>query len=207
MFIADELLLEQAIAGDSDALGELMIRVREGVRAGLGGGIGKPWRQIVDEEDVLQVTFLEAFLRINSFQSRGIPAFVSWLQQIARNNLRDAVRGLTRAKRPDPRKQARTPATTDSVIELFDLAGGDSSTPSRAVGRDERKAVLAECFQRLPPNYASVLRLYDLEGKDVEEVARALSRSTGAVFMLRARAIERLRELLPAVSALLSGRS
>ena len=48
----------------------------------------------------------------------------------------------------------------------------------------------------LPPDYEKVVRMYDLEGKPVREVAAALKRSEGAVWMLRARAHERLKEIM-----------
>ncbi len=57
---------------------------------------------------------------------------------------------------------------------------------------------------KLPPDYATVIRLYDLQGKPIAEVAADLGRSEGAVYMLRARTHDRLRELLPGESKFFS---
>jgi DNA-directed RNA polymerase specialized sigma24 family protein len=38
--------------------------------------------------------------------------------------------------------------------------------------------------------------MFDLEGRPVQQIASALQRSEGAVYMLRARAHDRLREIL-----------
>ena len=46
----------------------------------------------------------------------------------------------------------------------------------------------------LPGDYEKVVRMYDLEGRPIGEVAAELGRSEGAVYMLRARAHDRLRE-------------
>ena len=46
-----------------------------------------------------------------------------------------------------------------------------------------------------------MIRLYDLEGRPIAEVAAEMGRSSGAVHMLRARAHDRLRELLGPESA------
>jgi len=48
----------------------------------------------------------------------------------------------------------------------------------------------------LPPDYEKVVRLYDLQCKSAVEVAAELGRSEGAVYMLRARAHERLKQEL-----------
>ena len=49
---------------------------------------------------------------------------------------------------------------------------------------------------KLLPSYAKVVRRCGVEGRAVAEVAAELGRSSGAVYMLRARALDRLRELL-----------
>ena len=48
------------------------------------------------------------------------------------------------------------------------------------------------------------MRLYDLECQPPQQVAEALGRSVGAVHMLRARAHDRLRELLGSASKFFS---
>lgn len=201
---SDEELLERAVAGDADAMSRLLAQYGGDVRASVTGAIGQQWRSVLDEDDVMQVTYVEAFLQIKGFKPNGIPSFKAWLKRIAEHNLQDAIKGLGRDKRPDPRKRVRAPVGEESVLALYDVVGGDSLTPSRAAGRKERVSVLEACIRRLPPDYQKVIQLYEIEGKSVEEVAAALGRSAGAIFMLRSRAIERLRALLPSVSHLLS---
>ncbi|HKQ50424.1 MAG TPA: sigma-70 family RNA polymerase sigma factor [Phycisphaerae bacterium] len=200
----DDELLVKAVAGEREALGMLLTRHGGDVRQALSGAISPEWRSMVDEDDVLQVTYLEAFLQIKKLQPSGMPAFVAWLRRIAENNLQDAIRGLTRAKRPDPRRQVRQARTDDSVAALYDLVGEDSMTPSRDAAGHERRHILEKAMEQLPTDYRSVLQMYDLDGRSVNEVAKAMSRSPGAVYMLRARAVEGLRRLLPSVSAMYS---
>jgi DNA-directed RNA polymerase specialized sigma24 family protein len=64
------------------------------------------------------------------------------------------------------------------------------------VVQQEAVQVLNSLLERMPPDYAGVIRHYDLEERPVAEVAAALGRSAGAVYMLRARAHDLLRELL-----------
>lgn len=68
-------------------------------------------------------------------------------------------------------------------------------------------AELERMLSRLPADYERVIRMYDLEGRGIEEVASELGRSSGAIYMLRARAHERLAGLLGSESRFFSRRS
>lgn len=188
--------IERAIAGDSDALARLLAEHGPVVARSLE--IARPWRAVLDVDDVMQVTYLEAFLQIGRFDpARG--SFEAWLATIARHNLLDAVRGLSRAKQPQPRNRISAPLG-DSSVELLDLLGVTTTTPSRVARHHERTRALERAIDLLPADYGRVIRLYDLEGRHADEVAATLNRSPGAVHMLRARAHDALRERLGAES-------
>lgn len=204
---SDEELLSAAAQGDKDAMGALLARQGPLVRQTIATEIGSQYRSLIDEDDVMQVSYLEAFLRISDLRLKEVGPFVAWLRQIARNNLRDAIKGLTCEKRPDPRRQMRPTSPDESSAALFEIVGGgDLNTPSQIAGAAERKRILAAALQELPPDYARVITEYDLEGRSVEDVAASMGRSSGAVFMLRARALERLQERLPTISAMYGSR-
>lgn len=200
-----ESLLTAAVGGDADALTTLLGSFGGEVRAVITGAIGQQWRSVIDEDDVMQVTYVEAFLQIRHFQPNGIASFKSWLKRIAEHNLQDAVKELGREKRPNPRNRVRAPAGhEESVMALYDIVGGDSLTPSRVARGKERVGLVEECVRRLPEDYRKVIELYELQSLPIEEVAGQLGRTKGAVFMLRARALDRLKNLLPSVSSFLS---
>ncbi|QOJ15597.1 MAG: sigma-70 family RNA polymerase sigma factor [Planctomycetia bacterium] len=188
-------LLERARRGDRDAISALLVEVGPQVRARLNGRIGAAWRGVLDEDDVMQVTYMEAFLRFFQFAPQGENALIAWLAQIAENNLRDAIRGLERAKRPDPRRRVQTSAQDSSYALLENLAR-HSGTPSKIMRREESVSMLDEAIAQLPADYQTVVREYDLEGNSADAVAKKMGRTEGAIYMLRARALERLRELL-----------
>jgi RNA polymerase sigma-70 factor (ECF subfamily) len=145
-------------------------------------------------------------LRIRVFQPHGPASFVAWLRRIARNNLRDALRSLQREKRPNPRQRlTHAPSSEDSYVNLIELLGATTSTPSRSAMRAEAKQLLEAAMDHLPPDYAQVIRLCDLEGRTGQEVAELMGRSRGAIVMLRSRAHDRLREWLGSGSAFLTG--
>ncbi len=186
-------LVIRAVGGDADALTELLTEFGPRLEASLH--IGSRWRPVIDVADVMQVTYLEAFIRITRFDPNG-GSFLRWLRTIAANNLRDAIRGLTGCNRPPPERRISMDANTDSVVELFDLLNASTTTPSRVCGKNEIHSLIRAAVGRLPEDYCSVIKKYDLEGGSITEVASALNRSKGAIHMLRARAHDQLRTML-----------
>lgn len=202
MSAAEHELLNAAAGGDVDALAELLRQHGPEVRRRLV--ISPVWRAALDAADVMQVTYLEAFLHIYQLEARTSDGFRAWLSRLAQNNLRDAIRALERQKRPDPRDQVGSGATGESTTTLLEALGSGMPTASRvAAGRESQRALEAALAQ-LPPLYAQVVRGHDLEGQPVAEVAAALGRSCGSVYMLRARALDCLRELLGSESQFFS---
>ena len=189
-------LFERAVAGDVQALRELLDRHGRTVRDKLAGGINRRWQSVLDADDVMQVTYLEAFLQIDQLTARDAAAFVSWLTRIADNNLRDAIKALERQKRPSPLRRVQIPAGEDSFAALIDMLAATSATPSRDAARNENASIVHAVLAKLPPDYAAAVRLYDLEGRTAKESAAELNRSLGAFYILRARAHVRLRTLL-----------
>lgn len=189
-------LLRAAVRGDEKALASLLKDITPQLRGRIAAKISPAWQGTLDADDVLQVTFVEAFLQIEAFTDRGDGSFLAWLSHIAENNLRDAVKALERAKRPDPRRQVHASGNDDSYVALVELLGYTSTTPSRAAARGEIHTALDTVLSQLPPAYEQVVRMLDLEGRAPAQAAEALGRSVGATHMLRARAHDRLRELL-----------
>ncbi|TWT44039.1 ECF RNA polymerase sigma-E factor [Phycisphaerae bacterium RAS1] len=189
--------VELARGGNNDALAALLAEAAPGLRARCIARIRGDGLAMVDAEDVLQVTFLEAFLRISRFEYRGAGAFGAWLARIMDNNLTDVLRGV-RARRPQEARRADADPS-DSAANLAALLGWTSTTPSRTMMREELRDLVLGGLARLPEDYRRVIQFYELEGRSPEDVAGLMSRSVGAVFMLRARALERLREVLSGV--------
>ncbi len=199
-------LVARAVGGDSDALSALLQQHAPQIRRELR--LESQWLSKFDLDDVMQVTFLEAFLHVRRFDPAGPGTFGGWLLRIAQNNLRDLVKELARAKRPSPAKQAHGAGSDDSYVALIDvLSGTTRATPSRQVAGREARVALEDAITRLPEVYQEVVRRYDLEGRSAAEVGEAIGRSPGAVYMLRGRAHDRLREILGSESKFFSGRA
>jgi len=190
--------LTAALAGEREAMGRVLVACSSELRLHLSGRVGVAYQSAVSIDDVIQVTFVEACLRIRDLENRTIEGLGRWLKSIADHNLTDAVRELNAAKRP-PRQRQRIAASREESAATFlaNLTGSDT-TPTQGAHRAEFAMLLDSAMHDLPPDYEKAIRLYDLENKQIHEVAAAFDppRGEGAVHMLRARGRERLRELL-----------
>lgn len=197
---ADGGMVDRAIAGDRDALVTLLERHGPTVRRGLAGSIPRRWQSVLSLDDVIQQAYTDAFLGIGRFVPRGDGAFAAWLATLAKRDLLDALRTLEAQKRGGDRRRIQAPTNQDSFVELYELLGGTTTTPSRHAARNEARVTLERAIQCLPPVHRRVVQMYDIDGCPVEEVAAEFGRSAGAIYMLRARAHDRLCEFMGTAS-------
>lgn len=184
--------------GCADSLASLLEEVGPPVRRRID--VAPKWRTCFDADDVMQITYMEAFLRIGQFSGDDLASFTSWLHRIAQNSVHAAIRGLSRKKRPSP--DQRVPIGSDGVCgcDLPGPAGAPGDTPSRNASADESRRLIEQAMVRLPEAYADAIRAFYFEGLTGPDAARRLNRSRGAAFMLLARARDRLQELLGSAS-------
>jgi len=187
--------IERAVAGDENALVELLERHGPEVRRRLT--IPPRWRSVLTKDDVMQQAYIEAFLHIHDFTPQRNDSFHAWLAAIAQNILRDAVDWLGAVKRGGNYRRIEVVASSSSSAgAMLALLGVDSTTPSRCARDNEMNDALRHALDQLPHHHREVVRLYDLQQRSAAEVAHALGCSLGAMYMRRRRAHWSLRRLL-----------
>lgn len=186
--------VQSAVAGDTARLEALLRAALPAVRSGLD--IDARFRRAFDVEDVLQVTCLEAFLRIRSLDNCTVPGFLQWLRRMAENNLTDAIRALDRQKRPQAGNRITQGAAGQSARTLLLAVADPRATAGGQVELADELDRLRAAIAALPASYRQVIEQVDLAERTVVDVAAAMGRSEGAVHMLRSRAHDRLHELL-----------
>ena len=144
----------------------------------------------------MQQTYADAFQGIPRFAPLGDGAFRAWLASLAQCNLRDAVKMLEAERRGGARRRIGSVAADDSHLNLLDVLSSSGTSPTGHVNRGEVLQAVQRAVKTLPDTYQTVVRMYDLEGHNASDVAQTLGRSPGAVYMLRARALDRLRATL-----------
>ncbi len=190
-----------AVAGDRDALRLFAERHGSMLQARLRGEIAAKWQSMLEVDDVLQVTFLEVFLRIDRFEYRGPGSFEAWLTRIARHNLTDAIRSLQQLRQLPPESGSRCKMRQIRHLRCSISWASPAERPvarrSLRIARDGAAAV-----DQLPSDYARVITLYDLEAKSAEEVAGRCSATAAPYTCCVPGTLDFLRETLGSASQL-----
>ncbi len=170
-------LISRAKKGDRSAFDELVETHRHRLDTRVRARIGDKLRQRIDEDDILQETFLRAFQTIERFQWSGEDSFFHWLAAISEHLILNSAQ----KKRVEFLKVERD-------------FPGDGTSPSKALQRDERFDRLRAAVASLPPEPREVVLLARIEGLPSKDIARRIGRSPGAVRQLLFRGLRQLQE-------------
>jgi RNA polymerase sigma-70 factor, ECF subfamily len=179
----DRELVEQAQTGDSRAFETLMRRYTPPLTRFLYRFMRDP----DDIEDVVQETFIRAYMAINRF--RGESAFSTWIVRIGINA---AKRSLALRQRHGP--QLRSIGDEDEDSKTLAELTVDLETPETKLQTKESLALLEAALETLPQEQRTSFELRELEGLTYEEIAWEMHCPVGTV---RSR-IHRARDTLAA---------
>jgi RNA polymerase sigma-70 factor (ECF subfamily) len=121
-------------------------------------------------EDLTSEVFHHALAKLDQFEWRGLP-FKAWLLRIASNAIHDRWRGTAKYR---------------------EVPGDDLAEPGADDGT-ERRTILVQLLDRLPPDQRFVVTRRFLDNRTIAEIARELGRTEGAVKQLQFRALQTLR--------------
>jgi RNA polymerase sigma-70 factor (ECF subfamily) len=172
-------LIHRAQRGDRDAFGQLVRRYQDRLFNSLLRMLDQPQ----EAEDVAQEAFVQAYLKLDTFEGRS--SFYTWLYRIAVHVARN-------------RQRQRRPAALIDEVEL--AAGAEQIDPSEWPGerllREERAGQIQAALRRLGEQHRTVLVLRDVEDFDYQTIARLLNISVGTVRSRLHRARSALRDQL-----------
>lgn len=183
--------------GDPLAVSKLLASYHPAFRARVVARMGLALKARLEAEDILQQVYLEVFRRLDEFEDRGADSFLNWVLTILDHELIDAQRALHRQKRDVAREiPGQATAGSESCWNLLDHLYADSSTPSRAVRREEVIGALLACISRLSDSHRQVIQLRFLGGRSVGEVARRLDKSEAVIVARTKCALQALRKCM-----------
>ena len=190
-------LVAAAVGGDRVALERLLLAHYDGLSRRIGGKLPSRLQATHAVEDILQLTFLQAFRDIGRFEPRAVARFGDWLARIAENRLVDAIKQHDRPKRGGDLQRVDNAARDESrVLSLLDWLAADDTSPSSVIARGEAVQALHVALASLPRDQREAIRLRLLDGKSLEETAVALDRTTDAVRGLVQRGKQELKAAL-----------
>ncbi len=165
----DNILINKALAGDQTAYEKLMKKYDQLIYNLIFRMISRK----EDVEDLTQEAFIKAFNSLHNFDRQF--AFSTWLFKIATNNAIDYLR-----------KKKLNTFSIDREIESeesdfkFEIPDNENK-PDRIIIEDERKKILDEAIESLPPKYKEVILLRHKMDKEYEEIAKELKLPLGTV--------------------------
>jgi RNA polymerase sigma-70 factor (ECF subfamily) len=145
-----------------------------------------------ESADAVQDAFLSAFRAIGSFE--GNARLGTWLHRIVVNACLARLRARRR-RRAVPLDD-RLPASKESGCSVSQRAGRGAGQALTRLEREEVRAQVRACIDRLPDPHRTVLLLRDIEEFDTDQTAELLGTSPGAVKVRLHRARQALRSLL-----------
>ena len=192
-----EQLLQQARAGDQQALGQMLQRYRAHLAVLARVQIGRRLQGKVDASDVVQETFLGAYRDFPQFRGTTEKEFLGWLRQVLASLLANLVRHYQGTQRRDVRLERQLDGELEQSSQALDRGLiALQSSPSQQAARREQSVLLANALGRLPRELRELLIFRHLEGLTFPEVARRLGRSVDSVKKQWPRPLASLRRLL-----------
>ncbi len=178
---AEEELIREALRGNSSSYGVLVERFQTRLYNAMLQMAGSH----DDAEDIVQESFVQAYLKLDSFQ--GNSQFFTWLYRIAFNN------ALARGRRK------RSPLSLDQGRELLGTDPVDSAeAPDQPLLRAERIAQVHAALERLSDEHRAILVLREMQETSYEDIAEILSINIGTVRSRLSRARSQLKQQLEA---------
>jgi RNA polymerase sigma-70 factor, ECF subfamily len=178
-----DAVVADAVAGDRNALREVLEIIRPVVVRYVRARIGTAERSGLSADDVAQEVCLAAMMALPRYQDQGRP-FLAFVYGIAAHKVADAHRAAGRNK-ADP---------TDVVPERFDVHAGPEQLAVNADSASRMDALL----KVLPEKQREILILRVVVGMSAEEVAEAVGSTAGAVRVAQHRALARLKNEITA---------
>lgn len=167
--MADLSLAHHAGRGDREAFRTIMQRCNQRLFRVARAVVGSD-----DEaEDVLQETYLRAYVALHSF--RGDCALSTWLTTITLNE----ARGRLRKRKVLEELTAMDEETRSRIIPLHSHAS--VADPEAEAARTEVRRLLESAVDALTPDFRLVFMLREVEGLSVEETSAQLGLSAGTV--------------------------
>ncbi len=183
----DEVLVERAQQGDSEAFDILVTRYRGKIFAMIYHLV----QNEADAWDLAQDAFVKAWRALPKF--KGKSAFYTWLYRISHNVVYDWLR--KKANVVDKREFDET-FVGDPTAENAPTVPKSIDTPEEEAQRHDLRREIEEALGKLSPEHRETILLREIEGLKYEEIAERMECSTGTVMSRLFYARKNLQELL-----------
>lgn len=188
-------LVQQAQAGDREALNRLFARYYERVRRIVRLRLGRRLREMVESGDILQETFAQAVKAFGNFEVRDEASMIHWLSQLAERQIIAQADYHNARKRDHKKNRPLQPTGSDGSFEI--VYPDDQTRPLQLLADVEQAHIVEDCIDQLSEDYRELIVLRNYAGASWESVAERTGRpSAAAARMMHARALVELGRLM-----------
>ncbi len=173
-----DAVVAQAVAGDRNALQEVLATIRPIVVRYCRARVGATERSGLSADDVAQEVCLAAITALPRYKDQGRP-FLAFVYGIAAHKVADAHRAASRNR-------------SDPVDVVPERSSGEAS-PEQLALDSESSARMAALLQVLPEKQREILILRVVVGMSAEETAETVGSTPGAVRVAQHRALAKLK--------------
>jgi len=174
----EKTLVEQARQGSHEAFEAIVKRYEKKVFHLAYSFV----RSRASADDLAQEVFVKAYFALPKFHFKS--EFGTWLYRIAVNHIKDYLRKVSRRKEVSLEEFEEVPFAADDQVK----------EKERRQAEEQKKKIVFQVLETLPPKYRMVLTLRDVRGYSYEEITRVLKVSPGTVDSRLHRARKLLRE-------------
>ncbi len=185
-------LLERALQGDREALGQLLEAERTALHRLAQRQLEGRITVRVDASDVIQQTFLEAHRSFEQFAGQDARELAAWLKGILDHKVASTIRDHTLLQKRNLSRERSMDDSRDGAPLKQDLEAGHSSPSQKAI-RGEEAERLSQALAALPADQGEAVRLRHLEGWALADIAAHLGRTPAATAGLIKRGMQALR--------------
>ncbi|WP_283635826.1 RNA polymerase sigma factor [Aquaticitalea lipolytica] len=176
----DEKIINQIIAGDSNAFSVLVDRYKDLVfTLSL-----KMLKNREEAEEVAQDTFIKVFKSLSKF--KGDSKFSTWIYKVTYNSCLDRLK-----KNKKEQLKVAIDEYTEHQVKTIDNA-------LENMVEEERQQAIKACLELLPPDDSFLLTLYYFEEQSLDEIAKVVGLTANNVKVKLFRSRKKLTSILKA---------
>ena len=192
-----ELLLSQAVTGNSHAVERLMLLHHGRLKRTIAAYLDPRLSGRIDPSDVLQDAMTQAAEKLPHYLVEQPIDFYPWIRQLVRDQLVDVHRRHIQAQRRSIQREAYVPSINEtSAAHLVNYLVGSATSPSVIVVRKERRDAVRQALNQLAPANKEILLMRFVEQLRVQEIAQILAIPEATAKSRLRRSLEKMYRLV-----------
>lgn len=197
-----QVLVAQAVEGDTAALTVLMDRYRERLKRMVSLRMDRRLQGRVDASDIIQEALISAARRLDEYAADPPMGFFLWLRWLTGEKLLNAHRHHLGTQKRDAAQEVsiyRRAMPEACSVSIAQQLLGQLTSPTQAVVRAELQLIVQEVLNSMSPMDREILILRNFEQLTTDETAQTLDIKRSTASKRYITALKRLKQAMSAI--------